>query len=30
MRRGRMHGPFQSVPALLRSLHKAKKKNKSS
>ena len=25
VRRGRMHGPFQSVPALLRSLHKAKK-----
>jgi AbrB family looped-hinge helix DNA binding protein len=30
MRRGRIHGPFQSVPALLRALHKAKKKNKSS
>jgi AbrB family looped-hinge helix DNA binding protein len=30
IRRGRIHGPFQSVPALLRSLHKAKKKNKSS
>ena len=25
IRRGRVHGPFKSVPALLRSLHRAKK-----
>jgi AbrB family looped-hinge helix DNA binding protein len=30
VRDGRMHGPFQSVPALLRSLHKAKRKTRSS
>jgi AbrB family looped-hinge helix DNA binding protein len=25
IRQGRVHGPFKSVPALLRSLHRAKK-----